>query len=188
MKQFYTFFMLISVMAFYACDDHQNEVSEIPVNSGKNPSQKPVKLTAIPDTAIFRSYRLLDDALASDEINDTNKMIFYHAECAISINPDDKWIAQQQKEDPEGWDAVADDNGYYQSLAFDTLNKLKIEVLNYDRSRQYLKFNLSGGQNYTLDCTKMPAAWGLILYNGKDKPVLWCGTDISDEIKNIYNR
>lgn len=34
----------------------------------------------------------------------------------------------------------------------------------------------------------MRDAWGLILFNGADNPVLWNSTDIHQELKEIYRK
>ncbi len=184
MKHLYKIILLSSVVCFSSCDDSKREINEVPIIFPIDSVHNEVD-TLAKEIGANKSYSSIDYAQVSAEINDTSRMAFYNRDCAISIIPDVKWIDQQQKQNPESWDAVVDDNQYYQSLATDTLKRMKITVLSHDRSKRYLRFKLANGIKYTLDCEKMPDAWGLILYNGTDKPVLWLGTDAVD-VKSFF--
>ncbi len=136
----------------------------------------------------FLSHIKLDFAKATTVVEDTSQLRIVNEECAISIIPDTTWINKQQKEMGENWNEVLSDNEYYEYLAEDTLKKLDIPTFFAPREKRFIKFIKSDKSSFIIDLTKMEDAWGLILFNGEDNPVLWESTDIENEIKEIYKR
>ena len=88
----------------------------------------------------------------------------------------------------DDWNEVLSDNDYYEALATDTLKKLDIPTFFASREKRYINFIKSDKSSFIIDLTKMKEAWGLILFNGTDNPVLWSSTDINEELKDIYKK
>lgn len=88
----------------------------------------------------------------------------------------------------DDWNEVVSDNQYYAQLAIDTLEKLDIPTFFAPREKRFINFEKADKSNYVIDLTKMKDAWGLILFNGIDNPVLWSNTDIDSELKEIYKK
>lgn len=134
----------------------------------------------------FHSHIKLDFAKTTTKVKDTSQFRLIDKVCAISVIPDTSWINKQQKEMGDDWNEVLSDNQYYEYLAKDTLEKLDIPTFFAPRKKRFLKFIKSDKSSFTIDLTKMEDAWGLILYNGVDNPVLWCSTDIDTELEEIF--
>ena len=88
----------------------------------------------------------------------------------------------------DDWNEVVSDNQYYDQLAIDTLNSLDIPTYFAPREKRFINFIKEDKSNFMIDLTKMKDAWGLILFNGSDNPVLWSNTDIDSELKEIYKK
>jgi hypothetical protein len=80
------------------------------------------------------------------------------------------------------------DKEYYDQIAIDTLEKLGIPTSFASREKRFVKFLKSSGKECAIDLNKIKDAWGLILFNGTDNPVLWSNTDIDLELKEIYKK
>ena len=136
----------------------------------------------------IRSHIALDFASAT-ETGDTSKITVVNKICAISVIPDTSWLSEQQNSMDDGdWNTIAGDEDYYESIASDTLEKIGIPTIFVSRKKQFIRFIKANGQSITLDFQKMKDAWGLILFNRIDDPVLWNSTDIGEEIKEIYGK
>lgn len=120
---------------------------------------------------------------------DTSECHVYTKVCAVSVIPDTTWLGQQQRSMSEdSWNAVVDDQQYYEQMAIDTLNKLKIPDEFSSREKRYIMFVKFDKTEFIIDLCKIKDAWGLILFNGVDNPILWGGTDISKQLKDIYHK
>ena len=80
----------------------------------------------------------------------------------------------------------ADDKMYYTALARELLDSCKIHSYNYNRDKRYMVFIGKKVKRFVLDSKKMLHAWGFILFNGKDVPTFWNGTDISCTIQKVF--
>ncbi|RPJ66200.1 MAG: hypothetical protein EHM20_17575 [Alphaproteobacteria bacterium] len=137
----------------------------------------------------YKSHIKLDFAISKQKFHDTNNIKPIKDICAISVIPDTSWINSKQRSMPEDeWNTIVSDNQFYEQIAIDTLEKLDIPTLFAPREKRYIKFLKSNGKECFLDLGKMYNAWGLILFNGNDDPVLWSSTDIDNEIKEIYGK
>ncbi|WP_209405412.1 hypothetical protein [Pseudozobellia sp. WGM2] len=135
-----------------------------------------------------QSHIKLDFAKAIVHINDTSQVRLIDEICAISVIPDTSWINKKQLEMGDNWDEVVSDNQYYEQVAIDTLEKLDIPTFYAPREKRYIRLIKADESDFTIDLTKMEKAWGLILFNGNDNPVLWSGTEIDAELKEIYKK
>lgn len=134
----------------------------------------------------FHSHIKLDFAKTTIKISDTSQIRLINKKCAISVIPDTLWINQQQKEIGDDWNEVVSDNQYYEQLAIDTLEKLDIPTFFAAREKRFVNFIKEDKSSFMIDLAKMNDAWGLILFNGKDNPVLWSSTEIDDELNEIF--
>lgn len=134
----------------------------------------------------FHSHIKLDFAKTITKIKDTSQLLLIDTLCAISVNPDTSWINLQQNEMGNDWNEVVSDNQYYEYLAIDTLEKLDIPTFFAPRKKRFIKFIKSDKSSFTIDLKKMKDAWGLILFNSQDNPVLCRSTDIDKELKEIF--
>ncbi len=136
----------------------------------------------------FHSHIKLDFAKSTIRVKDTTQIKTIDKVCAISVIPDTSWINKQQQEMGDDWNEVVSDNQYYEQLAIDTLEKLDIPNFFAPREKRFINFVKTDNSSFMIDLTKMKDAWGLILFNGTDNPVLWSSTDIDDELKEIYKK
>ena len=134
------------------------------------------------------SHIKLDFAKTAIKTTDTSLIRLIDTICAISVIPDTLWINQQQREMGDDWNEIVSDNQYYQQLAIDTLEKQDIPTFFAAREKRFVNFIKEDNSNFMIDLTKMKDAWGLILFNGIDNPVLWSSTDIDDELKEIFKK
>jgi hypothetical protein len=137
----------------------------------------------------YHSHIQLDFATTKKKIEDAKSYILIDKVCAVSVIPDTTWINKQQKLMPEDdWNTIVSDNQYYQQIATDTLEKIGIPTIFAPRDKRYIKFLKNNGNECNIDLYKLIDAWGLILFNGIDNPVLWSSTEIDKEIKEIYKK
>jgi len=121
---------------------------------------------------------------------DTSKFITIEEKGAISILPDTIWMNDQQKSmDEDTWMTIVDDHVYYDSEAIDTLESIGVKTISPDTNqKQYLKFKLEGGREFSVDLRKVPGAWGFILFNGKDVPELYPSIDVSAVMDSVFRK
>jgi len=136
----------------------------------------------------FHSHIKLEFAQVFTEVTELNQISIFDTVCAVAVIPDTTWINKQQDEMGDDWNEVVSDNQYYEYIARETLDNHNIQSFFAPREKQYVKFIKSDNTSFILDLTKMEDAWGLILFNGKDNPVLWSSTDIDSELKEIYKK
>jgi len=158
----------------------------------KEPVQTLIDTLTVQDRQLeggnYHSHIALDFAKTTIQTDDTSQVRLIDKICAVSVIPDPSWINQQQKEMGDNWNEVVSDNQYYEYLAKDTLEKLDIPTSFASREKRFIRFVKADKSDFTIDLTKMKDAWGLILFNGNDNPVLWSSTDIDEELKEIYNK
>ena len=190
------------VLIFSSCHSNQNRKTEIQsetidsitgnvkIDTKQETEQSENDTLSVQDRFLendkFHSHIKLDFAKTTTEVKDTSQFRLIDKLCAISIIPDTSWINKQQNEMGEDWNEVVSDNQYYEYLAKDTLEKLDIPTFFASREKRFLKFIKSDNSSFTIDLAKMEDAWGLILYNGIDNPVLWSSTDIDAELEEIF--
>ena len=164
----------------WACHPQSKNVTEVSTDS--------LKSITMPSDTATRSYVTLDQAISGD-IADTSLYYLIHKVSALYIQPDTSWMNEREKSMTEDdWNATLDDHQYYESMAEDSLKSMGIPVLYSPLNKRYLKFFRRDGQAFTYDKQKMKDAWGLILFNGTDKPVLFAGADINGTIKGYYKK
>jgi len=182
---------LFIVVLMWACGQKPTENPTVdtgnPVHLEKSePAKEVVSMDSLVD---FYEAADLDVARVYMDLRDTSVYDLIDRECVITVFPDTLWLNEQQK-DEDTWAVVVDDHTYYESIALDTLSKQGIPILNsdYNRDKKYLLFELDGDSTYVIDRRKMKDAWGLILFNGKSKPVWWMSTDVNEGLKVVYGR
>ncbi len=177
--------------------DNQNDIKDSIMNTKSPELVQASEITDIDTLTVqdrkleggnFHSHIKLDFALSKTQIKDTAQIRLINKSCAISVIPDTSWINKQQVEMGDDWNEVVSDNQYYDQLAIDTLEKLDIPTFFAPREKRFINFVKADKSNYIIDLTKMKDAWGLILFNGIDNPVLWSNTDIESELKEIYKK
>ncbi len=120
-------------------------------------------------------------------ILDTSNSYYFHGSCYTEIDSHPDVFDRTKKLTPEDeFYTGADDKMYYTYLARELLDSCKIRSYNYNRDKRYLVFKGKNGKSFILDSKKMLHAWGFILFNGKDVPTFWNGTDISCTIQKVY--
>lgn len=135
----------------------------------------------------WQPYFSLEDLRVDSNI-DSSLYYKVNSKCAIAVIPDTSWINEQQRSMSEDeWNTIVGDRQYYQSLAEETLETNGIKVVYRFNERRYIRFVKRNGRTFTIDRAKKEDLWGLILFNGKDDPVLWHDTDITKVVKEIYS-
>ena len=190
MKQYYfknVFLTGLSViLLFLSCQMKQKD--EI-----KNQSDIVCEPTdTITNQAWEEEYRRLTDfdfAQTTVNVDDTSQISVFEEVCAVRIYPDTFWLTKRQSEMSEDdWMEIAMDMDYYTYEAEETLKKHNIPTLYAPREKRYIKFIKVDKSYFMIDLTKMLDAWGLILFNGNDNPIFWCGTDVDRELKEVYKK
>lgn len=136
----------------------------------------------------YQMIRKLDFAMITCKIKDTSMLRLFDKACAVSVLPDTSWINKQQQKLGSDWDIVVDDNIYYDRMANDTLEINNIPTYIAPREKRFIRFVKADKSGFTIDLTKMPDAWGLILFNGHDNPVFSNSIDIANALKEIYKK
>ena len=102
--------------------------------------------------------------------------------CAVMISPTIEIIDSLKKSDSDGFYVCADDNGYYDYEARKFLDSLKTKIIEKE-SKGLLLFKTRSGQNFKMKLDSL--SWGIILFNGKTKPISIGVLDIENEY-NAY--
>lgn len=96
--------------------------------------------------------------------------------CAIIIRPDNKrieWLKKRNSADE--YNAVVNDNEYYIGTSIGFLNSVKVKQFE-KLSNAVLSFKSSSGRYFNMSLASFD--WGIILFNGRDKPIVADVTDI----------
>ena len=146
--------------------------------------------TTIEINQVWEERYLLDFAQTTINIDDTSKVLIFDKMCAVAVMPDTSWLRKRQSEVPEdNWMEMVWDIEYYQSKAWDTLEKHDIPIYGARREeKRHIKFIKADSTYFMIDLTKMLDAWGTILFNGTDNPIFWNGTDVDRELREYYRR
>ncbi len=194
--------LLCIAFLFNACQPHRQGITAnridikiniaahvIPVKeTEKKHTGKSTKHQQPTDDGKYQMNKKLDFARINVNIKDTSLVRLIDKICAVSVLPDTSWINKQQQKLGSDWDIVVGDNEYYNQLAIDTLNINNIPTYFAPREKRFIRFVKADKSSFTIDLAKMPDAWGLILFNGHDNPVLSNSTDIPYELKEIYKK
>jgi len=101
--------------------------------------------------------------------------------CAVIIVPGDKKIDELKKNNSaDDYNAIVDDNVNYEYESTTFLDSVKVKQIN-KRSEGWVVFKTSTGQISKMDLSRYN--WAILLFNGKDKPVLADMTDIDAAYK-----
>jgi len=107
-------------------------------------------------------------------------------QCAIILSPNLKKIDKLKKSTPESdYNEIVSDNIYYIDQATTYLDSVKVKRINM-YSNGVLNFRSVSGQTFKMQLDSIN--WGVILFNGKDKPVSADITDIGDEYKTYMSK
>jgi len=136
------FLILALLLSFFSCKTTQTIITENNIST----QSKAINDLSVTDKEIY------DDSLAfyshlwpgdnySDHVQldfvtvddkstvvDTSNAYYYSKACYVHIYPHDVVLEKYKNSmDEESWNTVVDDNAYYQSLAFESLDKNGIE-------------------------------------------------------------
>lgn len=78
--------------------------------------------------------------------------------------------------DTQEYHNLSDFQGYYGHIT-PLIDSLKINSISLEEKNVELNFKTQNGDFYTLEPLKLPAKQGLILFNGRNKPIFWKGND-----------
>lgn len=105
--------------------------------------------------------------------------------CAVIVSPNSQKIANLKTENPvDDFNTIVDDNQYYLATSIQYLDSLKVKVI-HRYSEGSLIFRTTKGTIF-----KFPADsiyWGVVLFNGKMKPIAADMTAIDQEYE-LYMR
>jgi len=136
----------------------------------------------------FQSSISLDFAQTTINLDDTSQVSIFDKVCAVQIGADASWLAKRQSEMTEDdWNEIVFDHVHYTYEAEESLKEYNIPTYYAPREKRYVKFIKADKSYFMIDLTKIDA-WGLILFNENDNPVLWSSTDIDKELKEIYKK
>jgi len=99
---------------------------------------------------------------------DTNILIV-KSKCAVIYNPDTLKIKELKKSDSNGFYISTNDVMFYISQIHDFLVKKQINVI--ETKCRYIDFYKDKKIFKQFDLSGIDKTWGLILYNGIDKPI-----------------
>jgi hypothetical protein len=102
--------------------------------------------------------------------------------CAVMIWPTIAQIESLKQPDSTGFYVAADDNQYYMAISREYLDSLKTKIVEKE-SKGSLLFKTKSGQYFEMKLDSL--YWGIILFNGKTKPIKINETSIESEYK-IY--
>lgn len=105
--------------------------------------------------------------------------------CAVLVYPSNKTIARLKKEGPEDdFYTAADDNLYYMSQCIDYLDSVKTKKLTRE-TEGVVFFKTAAGKVYKIHLDSLQ--WGVLLFNGKSKPIEADMTSIENDYKPYMN-
>lgn len=106
---------------------------------------------------------------------------------AVIIQPSARLIDIIKKENPkdDDYDAILDDDVRYMSQSEDFLDSLKVKKVQRE-SEGSMKFKALSGKVYTMKLDTM--FFGIILFNGKDKPINADIVEIQDDFDRYMKK
>lgn len=121
-----------------------------------------------------------------NEITNTGDLEIIDYDCAVIINPTSGQIEELKNNmSEEDFYTVADDNQYYQGLAFVLLDSLKVRIVSTDK--KFLKF--VGDKVLTLSIRKknLPM-WNIILFSKHKEPLIVPAVELgAEQIIEYFN-
>lgn len=130
------------------------------------------------DTIIDRKNYLIDYKPGSSQTFDA------HLTAAVFISPTtDEIDSLKKKYGEDDFYIIADDNVYYNSEAMQYLRSKNIDF--QSTRKRFIKFTGQNKKDVYLDTDKHKSIWSLILFNGKDEPVVISPVDIEYEWKKL---
>lgn len=104
----------------------------------------------------------------------------------IVITPSDRLISQMKaKMEGNEYNTVVDDNGFYLSQCEHYLDSVKANKINR-QSEGVIKFKTTKGNTYEMKLDTV--FFGVMLFNGKDKPVMGDMTAIRGDYEQVMKR
>ena len=111
---------------------------------------------------------------------------FIEGPCAVIIRPDGEKIELLKKKSSEDeYATVVDDNEYYLGTSIEFLDSVKLKRIEKS-STGVLTFKSSLGQTFNLPLDSL--YWGIILFNGRSKPIEADVTDINTDYHSYMKR
>lgn len=106
---------------------------------------------------------------------------------AVIIQPSARLIDIIKKENPkdDDYDTILDDDVWYMSQSEDFLDSLKVKKVQRE-SEGSMKFKALSGKVYTMKLDTM--FFGIILFNGKDKPINADIVEIQDDFDRYMKK
>jgi hypothetical protein len=128
------------------------------------------------------------DSVASESIkSDTsiNKTTSAHGIIAVFYSPD-KVTAEQlrNKLGEDNFYTVVDDNNFYNSEAMKVIDTYNIRVML--TSDRYIEFVKNDGEKSIMDCYSLESKWGVVLFDGKQSPLVTSPIDIEKDLKKYF--
>ncbi len=111
-----------------------------------------------------------------------NELIIQN-KCAVIYNPDSLKIEIMKKSGEENFYTAADDAMYYISQTRAFLEKHYVEVIETDS--HVVDFYINGKSITRFDLSGRDKVWGIILFNGTDKPIDSDLTNIEPDYERI---
>lgn len=139
---------------------------------------------------VLKKCECLDSIINGDIKVDTISVIYKHIDisekCAVIYEPDTLKIYNAKKKNEEGFYVGADDAMFYVSQARTILDSNRIKIIEtdlryidfYKQKKLYSKFDLNTDEKF----------WGLILFNGNDKPEEVDLTSFESELERIMKK
>ncbi|MBO2032657.1 hypothetical protein J4D99_14765 [Siccationidurans ginsengisoli] len=101
--------------------------------------------------------------------------------CAVIVRPDNRKIALMKKQgSEEDYNTVVADNQYYMGISLYFLDSVKVRQIEKP-AHGVIIFKSSTGHYFTVSLT--PFDWGIILFNGRAKPIEADVTDIESSYR-----
>ncbi len=105
---------------------------------------------------------------------------------AVVVNPSFRMIDKMKKENKaDDYNTVVDDNVWYMSQSEQYLDSVKAKKIPRE-SEGVIKFRTESGKIYTMKLNTL--FFGIILFNGKDKPMIADMTDIGDDYQKYMKK
>lgn len=105
---------------------------------------------------------------------------------AVIINPSDRLIKKMKKENAgDSYDTIVDDDVYYMDQCKQYLESVKANKI-YRESEGVARFKTIGGKIYTMPLDSY--FFGILLFNGKDKPIVASLTDLKEDYEKYMKK
>lgn len=109
--------------------------------------------------------------------------LIINEKCAVIFNPDSSKILIAKKRDEESFNTSAHDAMYYISLSREFLKKQKINIV--ETESQIIDFTSKEKLITSFNLKTNNKLWGIILFDGKNKPIEIDMTSIDLEFKKF---